>query len=60
MFVPKGQADQRGLCCHQCCGGVSTEILLGAMSGSMVLLQLESVVMSMACVSTGVIGTMLC
>ena len=60
MLVPRGQADQRGLCCHRCCGGVWTEILLGAMSGSMVLLQLESVVMSMACVSTGVIGTMLC
>lgn len=36
------------------------ELLLGSVSGSVVLQQLGSVVMSMVHVSTGVTGTMLC
>ena len=37
-----------------------SKLLLRAISGSMILLQLESVMVSVAHVSTGVIGTTLC
>lgn len=37
-----------------------TELLLRAMYGPMILLQLGSVMMSVACVTQEVIGTMLC
>ena len=40
-------------------GDIGPKLLLRAMSGSMVLRQLGSVLMSLACVTTGVIGNML-
>lgn len=52
----QGCADLGGLCCHQDPGGIGTRAAVRAMSRSVVLLQLGSVGMPMASVSTNVIN----
>ena len=63
MLVHKGHAATRAvsdLGCHQAVVVSGPELLSRAMSRSMILLQLESVAMSLPHVIMGIIGIMLC